>query len=222
MSTILFVEDNPHIMKINSAALTMRDYEVLCADSLGKGQMLLLNNPVDLIVLDVMLPDGSGIEWCHQIKHEYNVPILFLSALGDSRDIVEGLNAGGDDYLAKPYDLEVLIARIEARLRTSGAVSSIVRLGALRLDTISMSRRINGEDLLLTQKEFSVLLLLVQNQGNLVPKEAIYSNVWGRAVNDNYRPLYTVISRIKKKLKTAETGIEIVLKRPEGYMLEKL
>ena len=75
-------------------------------------------NPVDLVVMDIMLPDGSGLELCREIKSRFHIPVLFLAALGENKEIVEGLRAGGDDYLTKPYDLEVLVARVEARLTT--------------------------------------------------------------------------------------------------------
>ena len=117
MSMILLVEDNPHIMKINAEALSMYGYEILQATTAGECREAMRWHPVDLVVLDIMLPDGDGVELCRELKERYQVPILFLSALGESRDVVEGLRAGGDDYLAKPYDLEVLAARVEARLR---------------------------------------------------------------------------------------------------------
>ena len=91
MSTILLVEDNPHIMKINAEALTMYGYEILQAATARECRQALRWHPVDLVVLDIMLPDGDGVELCRELKEQYHVPILFLSALGESRDVVEGL-----------------------------------------------------------------------------------------------------------------------------------
>ena len=125
MSTILLVEDNPHIMKINAEALTMYGYEILQAATARECRQALRWHPVDLVVLDIMLPDGDGVELCRELKEQYHVPILFLSALGESRDVVEGLRAGGDDYLAKPYDLGVLAARIEAMGAKATACASV-------------------------------------------------------------------------------------------------
>lgn len=118
MSTVLLVEDNPHIMKINSETLTMRGYEVLQATTAAQCMELLKWHAADLIVLDIMLPDGNGVDICKDLKKNYHIPILFLSALGENQDIINGLRAGGDDYLAKPYDLEVFVARVETRLRS--------------------------------------------------------------------------------------------------------
>ena len=220
MANILLIEDNRDIMKINASALNMRGYTVLCAGTLEEGRDLLLFHSVDLIVLDVMLPDGNGIAWCRKVKAVSDVPILFLSALGESADIIAGLRAGGDDYLSKPYDLEVLAARIETRLR-GAAQPRYLHFGPLRLDTLSLTAFLKEEDLLLTQKEFSVLLLLIKNANHTIDKEQLYRSVWGQPLAGDGRALYTVISRLKKKLEQKESGISIALQRAEGYRLER-
>lgn len=98
---ILLVEDNPHIMAINDAALHMRGYRTLQAETAHKCRELLCFHAVDLIVLDILLPDGDGVALCREIKQEYDVPILFLTAMGENEDIVKGLSRGGDDYSDK-------------------------------------------------------------------------------------------------------------------------
>lgn len=222
MSTILLVEDNPHIMKINAEALTMYGYEVLRATTAGECREAMGWHPVDLVVLDIMLPDGNGVELCRELKERYRVPILFLSALGDSRDVVEGLRAGGDDYLAKPYDLEVLAARIEARLRQERARSRYISYGNLRLDTLSGCGYLGDTDLLLTQKEFAVLLLLVHHAGESVPKQKVLREVWNAETEDDNRALWTLISRLRRKLNSQVSRIEISSKRGDGYTLEQI
>ena len=167
MSTILLVEDNPHILRINAEVLGLRGYEVLKAASAAEARGQLQWHPVDLIVLDIMLPDANGLDLCRELKSQYHIPILFLTALGENRDVVEGLRAGGDDYLTKPYDLEVFVARVEARLRGSSDSRRYVTYGCLRLDTVSLTGFVNGRDIQLTQKEFTVLLLLAQNAERL-------------------------------------------------------
>ena len=132
MNTILLVEDNPHIMKINSTSLMMEGYHILQATTAADCLQTLRSNDVDLIVLDIMLPDGNGIALCSEIKHGYEIPILFLSALGENEDIIAALRAGGDDYLPKPYDINVLIARVEARLRSSYREKRFFRFGNLK------------------------------------------------------------------------------------------
>ena len=222
MSTILLVEDNPHIMKINAEALSMYGYEILQAATARECRQALRWHPVDLVVLDIMLPDGDGVKLCRELKEQYHTPILFLSALGESRDVVEGLRAGGDDYLAKPYDLEVLAARIEARLRQERAKSRYISYGSLRLDIFAGCAYLGSVNLQLTQKEFAVLLLLVRNAGRTVSKQEVLMEAWNTTAEDDSRALWTLISRLRRKLNSQESRIEISSKRGDGYTLEQI
>lgn len=216
--TILLVEDNPHIMAINAEVLSGEDYRVLQAPD-GKTCMALLKaNDVDLIVLDIMLPDADGLALCGRIKAEYDVPILFLSALGENAQIIEGLRAGGDDYLPKPYDIGVLLARIEARLRADRRGKRVLSFGALRLDTVSMLGYAGERDLLLTQKEYLLLLTLMQNGDRLIGKDELYETVWGASPGGDHSALYTAVSRLNKKLDGS--FVRVVFHRGEGYALE--
>lgn len=222
MSTILLVEDNPHIMKINAEVLSLRGYEVLKAVTAAEAREQLRWHPVDLIVLDIMLPDGNGVELCRELKCSYRVPILFLTALGENQDIVEGLRAGGDDYLPKPYDLEVLIARIEARLRSDANSRRYICYGDLKLDTFSFIGYIKNRDILLTQKEFTLLLLLAQHAERKVSQSELMRAVWGSESETENRALWTLISRLRKKLNSEESRLEISSLRGGGYLLEQL
>ncbi|HCA55451.1 MAG: response regulator transcription factor [Acutalibacteraceae bacterium] len=220
--TILLVEDNPHIMEINREALMMEDYTVLEADSGSACMEQLSQNDVDLIVLDIMLPDGDGLSLCRRIKEQYDIPILFLSALGENEQIIDGLRAGGDDYLPKPYDIGVLLARIEARLRSSKRSIRFVSYGSLRLDTVSMIASSDKNNLLLTQKEFLLLLSLIKNADRLLSKEDIYREIWSTEPGNNLNAVYTTVSRLNKKLDDADTGLRVILHRGEGYALEDI
>ena len=221
MSTILLVEDNPHIRQINAKVLALQGYEVLQAGTAAEAREQLQWHPADLIVLDVLLPDGNGVELCRELKQRYPVPILFLSALGEDRDVVVGLRAGGDDYLAKPYDLEVFLARVEARLRARTDSRRYVAYGCLKLDTVSLVGYVNDRDILLTQKEFAVLRLLAQNAGRRVSQGELMREVWGAESERETRALWTLVSRLRKKLGSEESRLEIVSLRG-GYLLEQL
>lgn len=221
MSTVLLVEDNPHIMKINAEVLGLRGYEVLKAASAAEARRQLEWHLADLVVLDIMLPDASGLDLCRELKAQYNIPILFLTALGENGDVVEGLRAGGDDYLPKPYDLEVFVARVEARLREKKASRRYLSYGCLRLDTVALAGFVNGRDILLTQKEFTVLLLLVQNAERRVSSEELTREVWGAGLEQENSALWTLVSRLRKKLRGEESRLEIVSLRG-GYLLEQL
>ena len=109
-STLLLVEDSKEVLEDNRKALVAAGYEVLAASTLAGARERLARRQPDLILLDVLLPDGNGVELCRELRDSTAAPILFLTSLGESEQIVEGLRAGGDDYLAKPYDLEVLVA----------------------------------------------------------------------------------------------------------------
>ena len=219
---ILLVEDNPHIMEINAEALVMEDYAVLKADT-GRGCLeMLKTHDVDLIVLDIMLPDADGLALCRQIKARYDIPILFLSALGENQQIIEGLRAGGDDYLPKPYDIGVLLARVEARLRAAGRKKRFLSHAGLRLDTVKQTAYFADRDLLLTQKEFLILLTLLQNPHRVVGREALFSAVWGVASAGDHSALHTTVSRLNKKLDGASAPLRVAFQRGEGYAVEDI
>ena len=148
--------------------------------------------------------------------------MLFLSALGENGQIVEGLRAGGDDYLPKPYDIGVLLARIEAQLRSAKRSKRFISRGDLRLDTVSMIARFRGSDLLLTQKEFLLLMTLVKNVNRLVSKEELYREVWSADPGESHSVIYTTVSRLNGKLDDADTGLRVTLHRGEGYALEQI
>ena len=176
----------------------------------------------ELVILDIMLPDGDGISLCREIKAKYDIPILFLSALSENDDIITALRAGGDDYLPKPYDIQVLIARVEARLRSVRKDKRYISFGRLRLDTVSMAAYFADNDLLTTQKEFSILLMLARNIGSTVPKAELYENVWGLPYSDNANALFTAVSRLNKKLDDNKADVTITYERGKGYALESI
>ena len=216
--TILLVEDNPHIMKINHEALTMKGYHVLMAKDGQECMAILETNDVDMIVLDILLPDSDGLILCREIKALYQVPILFLSALGENEQIIEGLQAGGDDYMSKPYDIRVLMARIEARLRSAPRRKRFVNHSGLKMNTSTMTAYYKGKDLLLNRKEFLLLRALLRSSGRPIEKEVLYSSVWGAEAGDDLNILYTTVYRLNKKLEPE--GIRVTNQRGTGYKLE--
>lgn len=217
---VLLVEDNPHIMDINTAALTMRGCRVLQAATVQACREQLRLHDVELIVLDILLPDGDGLTLCREIKENYDIPILFLSALGENEDIVQGLTAGGDDYLPKPYDLNVLVARVEARLRAGQRMRRCVRCGPLKLYLLSSKAYLGERDLMLTQKEFAVALYLARHRGQTVPADELYQEIWQQPMADNPQALRMTISRLKQKLGDDDAPVVITSYRGEGYCLE--
>lgn len=213
-ATILMIEDNPHIMKINRVTLTRRGFCILEADTLEQGRELLNRERPDLVILDIMLPDGSGFDFCVEMREKCNIPILFLSALGSNQDILNGFDRGGDDYLPKPYDPKVLAARVEALLRRSGYAETFAR-GGLTVDMVKRSVIVNGEDAGLTQIQFSLLLFLSRNEGRVIQAERLYEEVWGQPMTGDTNAVKTAVSRLREKIKPAGFRIESV--RGYGY-----
>lgn len=219
MYSILLVEDNEDIMRFNASMLKMKGYQIFKAECLEKAREIIEFQDIDLIVLDIMLPDGNGIDFCKEIKKTHDIPVIFVSALGESEDIIAGIRAGGDDYIPKPYDLEVLAVRIEARLRDRKGKHNELYFGNLKLDMNSLTAFIGDRDLLLNQKEFAVLSMLVKNKGKKISKEELFESVWNTSLVDNSSALRTTVSRLKKKLDTENSGIDINSTHA-GYLLE--
>jgi DNA-binding response OmpR family regulator len=219
--TVLLVEDNPHIMEINKEAFAMEDYNCLCAGTVKECREILAEHEPDIIVLDIMLPDGDGVELCKEIKSRFNIPIIFLSALGENEDVINGLRSGGDDYLSKPYDIRILLARVEARLRAAAATKRVLKYGRLKIDTGSELCYCDDAELGLTRKEFMVLLMLVKKTGQLISKDELYKTIWGADPGSDLNALYTTVSRLNKKLEKSGAGLMATTSHKEGYVLER-
>ncbi len=220
MVNILLVEDDPHINNINKRALASAGYSTLCATSARDCLAILEGLEVDLVILDIDLPDGNGLDVCKQIKAMWNVPILFLTAMGENSDVVKGLDAGGDDYMTKPYDLSVLVARVKARLRHLQPRMTIRTFGQLQIDHTSGIAYYNDKDLLLTKRELLILYLLADKKGEPVARDELYEKVWGTSVVNDYNALRILVSRVKTKLLKAECNMRILTERKKGYVLK--
>jgi len=226
--TILIVEDNQEVLLLNKKVLERKGFLVLAAQTLAEARSYLGTQPIHLIILDIRLPDGNGVDFCTEIRRRISVPILMLSSLKEQKDIVGGLMAGGDDYMTKPYRLEELYARIlsllrreqmfEKQLNQQKVMTSIER-GPLKLETVQGRAYLNGVDVGLTPKEFSLLLLLVQNEGTALSSRFIYEKVWGVESNDDIRAVWTHISKLRSKLGIGvDTPINITAERNKGYL----
>ena len=221
--TILVVEDNKQLNDINCRALQTEGYLTLSALTLAEARMHLAAAAPDAILLDIMMPDGSGVDFCREIRETTAAPILFLTAVKGYMETMAGLTAGGDDYLNKPFDIYMLIAKVRAFFRRDEIIRreptlSLVR-GALTLDTVTARAYLEGEDLLLTPKQFSLLFLLVQNEGKLLLQEALYMAVWKQPMKGDSQALKSAISRLRKKIEGS--GYDVNSHRGMGYRFEK-
>jgi DNA-binding response OmpR family regulator len=219
-TTVLLVEDEPQILELNREMLEELDFRVLTAKNLSQARDVLSNDKPDVAVLDIMLPDGSGLDLLRELRNgNCSLPVLLLTAQGKTENIVDGLNLGADDYLPKPYEMEILAARVSALARRGKLFSSRVRLGSLELDTLAARAFAGGKDLNLTQKEFSLLLALAQNEGRYLSAEALFLSVWGYHAEGDIRALWKHMSNLKSKLDALGGILVLQGARGEGYRL---
>ena len=217
---ILLVEDNEEIQAANKDMLELLGYEVTLAMNLTEARNELKHKSPDVIVLDIMLPDGNGLDFLTELRAQSQIPVLMLTAMGTPDDTVTGFSIGADDYIAKPYDYKVLAARIEALLRRAGRIYETLQKGSLKLDVIASKAFLQGNDMLLTQKEFAMLLVFVQNEGKLISDEYLYEKVWSGTFNDDPVALRNTVSRLRKKLVNSEYTVSVT--RGEGYLFERI
>lgn len=216
---ILLVEDNPDITKLNRMALELAGYRVLEADTLAKGRELTETESPDLIVLDILLPDGNGLEYCRELRGASDVRILFLSAMNTKEDTLAGLRAGGDDYITKPYIIEELLLRVETLLRRGPLAAkeeTPLRFGAFEIEPSTRRAFLGGEDLLLKPKEFAVLDYLARNRDRTFTAEELYEKLWGMDTADDVRTVWTHISHLRQKF-GGDASVDIVTERGKGY-----
>jgi DNA-binding response OmpR family regulator len=197
---ILIVEDDKHLSHINRHALESEGYDVQTAFTLEEARTILTSVSPDIILLDVKLPDGTGFDLCREIRGDTDAYIIFLTSVQESSGEMEGLVAGGDDYLRKPYDIDLLCERVKKGLRHERKASQIIRRGSLTFDIIALRADMNGRDLLLAGKEFSILLLLIENEGQAMSAEYLYEKVWKLPMNNDSQSVRSVVMRLRKKL----------------------
>ena len=217
---ILLVEDNEKIMFVNREMLEWEGYEVAAALTLAEARASINKRRPDVVVLDIMLPDGCGLNFMRELRENEhaNIPILLLTGLAGQEDIVRGLNSGGDDYLTKPYDFPVLLARVEALLRRAVRVPELVQKGRLSLDVTAGAAMLDDRDILLSQKEFALLLLFAQNEDRSVSGEYLYEKVWKAPMASNSNALKSSIRRLRAKIEGS--GWQVTWERGSGYIFE--
>lgn len=218
--TILLVEDDIDLLHNNEELLQMRGYRTLTAETLADASAILKHERPNLILLDVNMPDGSGFDFIAEINKTSDVPVIFLTCRTDKADMIDGLTRGGCDYITKPFDFDVLLARIEVQLRKVSPPRKITR-GPLTLDLTASRAYLSGEDMMLGLKEFALLSLLAQNEGETLTKEYLYEAAWSQPMAGNGNALRAQISLLKKKLEEYGGGKVVLFSfRGEGYSLE--
>jgi len=217
---LLLVEDEPAVQENNMKILKRRGYEIKQAYTLEEARNIIKASPPKGIILDLRLPDGSGLGFLQELRKESSIPVLILTAMGERDDILRGFQYGSDDYLTKPYDLSEFLMRVEALLRRADAIPEELEYGELKLYPISNSAVLNGVDMLLSQKEYAILQLFVQNPDKILSAEYLYERVWGQDMIEKENSLKVTISKLRNKLQ--DSKFTITASRGEGYYIENI
>lgn len=216
---ILLVEDDEMIVKGLVYSLSKEGFETNIAYNAQEAESKIESNVYDIIILDVMLPDGNGFELCKHIKENKDIPIIFLTAKDDEKDVVNGFNLGADDYVIKPFRTMELISRIYNVLRRYNKDKNVIEIGQVRIDLEANRVYVDNKEVEFTALEYKILVLLYTNVGKTVTREKILDKIWdvaGNFVNDNTLTVY--VKRIRDKL-----GKSDVIKTIKGigYRVDK-
>ena len=223
---ILIIEDEPDIRKTLEYNISREGYKVVCASSLSKGKEQINSSDFSLILLDLMLPDGSGLDLCREIKSDKDkssTPIIILTAKDDEVDKVVGFELGADDYVTKPFSVRELILRIKAVLKRGTEKKETLEVqrqfGELTMDIDSHEVFVNNEQIILTALEFRLLRQLVDRRGRVQSRDQLLSDVWGYSAEVTTRTVDTHIKRLREKLGTMGKYIQTI--RGVGYKFSR-
>ena len=223
---ILIIEDEPDIRKNLEYNLSREGYSVLTAASIAEAEQLIYSNNLSLVLLDLMLPDGSGLELCKKMKSDpdmQNLPIIILTAKDDEVDKVVGFELGADDYVTKPFSVRELILRIKAVLKRGDNKKDIVEIdrqfGDLKIDIDSHEVYVDSELVNLTALEFKLLIQLVDRRGRVQSREQLLADVWGYSAEVTTRTVDTHIKRLREKLGTMGKYVQTI--RGVGYKFSR-
>ena len=220
MKSILIVEDEPNISDFVKGELEYEGYDVCIKEDGREGLEEALRTEYDLIILDVMLPSMNGFEICRRLKREKQSPVIMLSAKDSVMDKVNGLQIGADDYIAKPFAIEELLARIEVVFRRQDSLNnSIVKFKDIVINKSSRSVKRNGNEISLTNKEYELLMILVDNKDKVVTREELLEKIWGYGYEPetNVTDVYVRYLRTKLNNENKEEYIQTV--RSVGYIM---
>ena len=199
MIRILAVDDEKPIAELLRMSLGRAGYQCFCAYDGMEAANLIEKETFDLILLDIMLPGIDGFELMDYIRST-GTPVIFLTAKNAVADRVKGLRMGAEDYIVKPFDVLELLARVDGVLRRHGKLQTVLQVGGLEINTVSMQVNRDGKEILLTRKEYELLLLFARNVGIVLPKNTIYEQVWGGEYPESTRTVELHIQRMKKKV----------------------
>ena len=218
MARVLVVDDDQALSEMLGIVLRAEGYEASFCEDGAKAFSTFKETKPDLVLLDLMLPGLDGIEVCKQIRNESVVPIVMLTARGDTLDVVQGLESGADDYIIKPFKPKELIARIKARLRKEEYKSETLTLGDLNIDVLGHSVKRNGKTIILTPLEFDLLVALARKPWQVYTREQLLTEVWHYRNPADTRLVNVHVQRLRAKVEEDPENPKIVMTvRGVGY-----
>lgn len=230
-TTILAADDDPQLLRLITRNLEFEGYEVLAASDGQQALAQIESQPLDLVLLDVMMPKMDGFTVCQRVREFSSVPIIIVTARGQDQDKVRGLDLGADDYLTKPFSVEELLARVRAVLRRSQITSRegiqglqpIAVTGDLTIDYSQHLVTLAGKELALTPTEYAILAYLAQNMGRIVTQDLLLEHVWGQEYLGESHMLQVNINRLRRKIEVDPAQPRYILTRVGvGYSLVSL
>jgi DNA-binding response OmpR family regulator len=223
MARVLVIEDEPNIADVIRRGLIYKEFEVDVAHNGAQGLEAARENFPDIVVLDLMLPDMDGVEVCKRLRAADQVPIIMLTARDALTDKVEGLEAGADDYMTKPFEFEELVARIRVALRRRSAgpaAGEVIKVGDLTVNPMSREVWRGDRQVDLTAREFELLEFLARHAGEVVKKETLFERVWGYNFDVESDAIKVYVSYLRKKLNANGEKDLIKAVRGVGYALK--
>lgn len=222
MYQILIVEDDSTIAKMIKKHLISWGYEAVCSENFQNITEDFLSFNPQLVLLDLSLPFYNGFHWCQEIRKISKVPIIFISSASDNMNIVMAMNMGGDDFIAKPFDLNVLTAKIQAILRRSfnGNIKTVLEYRGAVLNTDDASLIIDEDKIELTKNEYRILKILMENKGKIISRDTLMRQLWETDCFVDENTLSVNVARLRKKLENSGLSDFIKTKKGLGYIIE--
>lgn len=223
MYKILIVEDDMTIAKSLVSHLSKWNYEVSCAEDLKNVMEQFVQMDPHLVILDIILPFFNGFHWCQEIRKISKVPIIFLSSASDNMNIVMAMNMGGDEFIEKPFDLNVVTAKVQAVFRRAYSFrgsANVMEYEGILLNLNDAVVTYREQRMELTKNEFRILQTLIENSGKIVPRDTIIARLWesDEFIDDN--TLTVNVSRLRKKMEELGLGDRLKTKKGIGYIIE--
>jgi two-component system KDP operon response regulator KdpE len=218
---ILVVDDEPQILRALRTNLRGAGYDVVTAATAEEALAEAAMRPPDAVILDLLLPDGSGTGVCRELRRWSTVPVIVLSAVGDEKEKVAALDAGADDYVTKPFGIDELLARLRAALRRVAHPSEpVVEIGDIRVDLEKRAAFVGGQPVQLTPHEYGMLELFARNPGKLLTHRTILREVWGPSYGKESNYLHVYVSQLRRKIEADPTRPRYLITEPgAGYRL---